>query len=357
MECSGQPIFTFAESGISTATKKATGTGTSELARRLELLLHLIGDESACVAPWQAGRPFPSKATLLVVPDDLSRTDAKALPADTSRITVTQATCLVGIQLARPRDSELSAGSARALLGRLGALEEYALKIGHDFSGPMLAISAAASAARHHIKKSQDSEADELLARIETVAEGVRSRMRGLLESMRTGQALVPTTRHDLLSLARVGVDRAARLAPNLRVSMPRRKEPIWVAANKDLAVETLTNLYANAGIHGRDAAGVARVATRVIVRGQTATLVIADRGPGVAQDRLGEMLSPFVRGNDDDSGSGVGLPLALHAMRSQGGRLRLESPASSDPDQPGLRASAEFRLWKRKSRRPADLH
>ena len=316
-----------------------------------------MGDESACVAPLRAGRSVPSKSTLLVVPDDFDEATAKGVPARTPRVTATQAAFLLGIRPARRGESEPSAGSARALLGRLGALEEYALKIGHDFSGPMLAISAAASAARHHIKKSRDSEADELLANIESVAEGVRGRMRGLLESVRTGQALAPASRHDLLSLARIGVDRAGRLAPSLRVSMPRRKEAVWVAANKDLAVEALTNLYANAGIHGRDRAGGARVETRVVVRGQTATLVISDRGPGIASDLLGEVLSPFVRGSDDDTGSGVGLALALHAMRSQGGRLRLESPASSDPDHPGLRASAEFRLWKRKSRRPADLH
>ena len=110
-----------------------------------------------------------------------------------------------------------------------------------------------------------------------------------------------------------------------------------------------LRNLIENACNYGKRA--------RVTLRrnGQTAIIEIDDEGPGVPDDRLDDILQPFVRleesRNRGTGGAGLGLPIAQTIIASSGGRLTLanirprglrvtvELPLSAPPSSPGLRA------------------
>ncbi len=56
--------------------------------------------------------------------------------------------------------------------------------------------------------------------------------------------------------------------------------------------------------------------------------ITVSDRGPGIPEDELDEVLQPFYRleasRNRDTGGAGLGLAIATQLMRSIGGNLTL---------------------------------
>ena len=85
-----------------------------------------------------------------------------------------------------------------------------------------------------------------------------------------------------------------------------------------------LANLIDNAVHHG------SVVAVRLVETPQTITIAVLDDGPGLPEDRLDEVLAPFVRLDTarprDTVGFGLGLAIAARAAEQEGGRLRLSN-------------------------------
>ena len=84
-----------------------------------------------------------------------------------------------------------------------------------------------------------------------------------------------------------------------------------------------VTNLVENAVRYGRSDIEVRTERQRDHVR-----LVVSDRGPGVAPDRIGEIAQPFVRGAPErsESGAGLGLSIVERIVRRHGGELKLRN-------------------------------
>jgi two-component system osmolarity sensor histidine kinase EnvZ len=109
----------------------------------------------------------------------------------------------------------------------------------------------------------------------------------------------------------------------------------------RGLAVElarALGNLLTNADRYGRDrASGRLELSVRLHASREEAVVEIADRGAGVAKERIEQLLRPFVRGDDargGTTGAGLGLAIVSRIARMHGGALRL---AANTPS--GLRA------------------
>ena len=103
-----------------------------------------------------------------------------------------------------------------------------------------------------------------------------------------------------------------------------------------------LANLLTNAERYGRDPDS-GRLELEVVLHTmpQAVILEIADRGPGVAADRLEHLVRPFVRGENARSGvagAGLGLAIVERITRLHGGSLRLRLNAPS-----GLRAELQL--------------
>ena len=97
-----------------------------------------------------------------------------------------------------------------------------------------------------------------------------------------------------------------------------------------------ITNLINNAVRHASKIDVLAAVSNHYLV------ITIDDDGPGIAAEQRDEVLKPFVRlddaRNQDDTGSGLGLTIALDIARSHGGELLLnDSPLG------GLRAQVRI--------------
>lgn len=158
--------------------------------------------------------------------------------------------------------------------------------------------------------------------------------MRDLLVSLQTyvesGDDKVPAERVDLAAMAQTQVDNACDqgrsaiyLGPPSLTIVAR---PVWIR-------RALSNLIENALRY----AGNARVL--VAQDGAAVELTVEDDGPGIPEDRMIEVLRPFIRLDTartrDTAGMGLGLPIVERAARAEGGTLSLSNLPSG-----GLRAT-----------------
>lgn len=181
-----------------------------------------------------------------------------------------------------------------------------------------------------------------LRVRTESVEdEGERARMSETIDEMNR-------MLEDILSLARAGRSSEARqkvdlssLADAVVEDFLELGSPVDLA-DSDRAVATvrpqqirraLRNLIENAIVYGE------RAHVSVEQGDGAIRLVVADDGPGIAEDRMEEMMEPFTRlegsRNRETGGAGLGLALVRAIMAEHGGALRLANRA-----QGGLEAS-----------------
>ncbi len=133
-------------------------------------------------------------------------------------------------------------------------------------------------------------------------------------------------------------------LFEDLRTDAERQGHPIDLqftgdpiaTVRPDAFRRMLFNLLSNAARHG------ARIAVTATHEPRWLVVHVDDDGPGVAEEDREEVFKPFVRldeaRNQDESGSGLGLPIARDIARSHGGDVILaDSPLG------GLRATVKL--------------
>jgi signal transduction histidine kinase len=158
--------------------------------------------------------------------------------------------------------------------------------------------------------------------------------MRDLLRSLQVyvdaGHDAVPPERIDIAATAQTQVDDARDRGGKASYRGPRHLE---ITARPVSIRRALANLVENAIAYG----GSARVEVRQ--DGQAVEIAVEDDGPGIPEDRLGEVLQPFIRLDNargrNTAGMGLGLPIVDRAIRAEGGTLRLENRPEG-----GLRAT-----------------
>ncbi|WP_244287618.1 ATP-binding protein [Vreelandella nigrificans] len=111
------------------------------------------------------------------------------------------------------------------------------------------------------------------------------------------------------------------------QVTIEKTRQPIAPLIAKPLALKRcLTNLLENAVFYGQQAD------VQLLEQGAVVTLCIRDHGPGIPEEQLGRVFSPFVRLEPSRSrytgGSGLGLGIARHIARAHGGDITLANHA-----------------------------
>ncbi|AKM08519.1 sensor histidine kinase [Pelagerythrobacter marensis] len=195
--------------------------------------------------------------------------------------------------------------------------------IGHDLKTPLAAL-------RVRIESVEDeSERQKMAAGIEDITRSLDD----ILSLARVGRASEPPERVDLAALTAAVVEEfedmgdPVTLGPTVRTALP--VYITWLRRG-------LRNLIANAVRYGGEAeVSLLREGERVILR-------VDDRGPGIAPDRIADMLEPFTRGeasrNRATGGAGLGLTLARAIAEQHDGELVL-----ANREEGGLRG--EIRL------------
>lgn len=153
--------------------------------------------------------------------------------------------------------------------------------------------------------------------------------MLGILE--RQSQRLVELTR-GLLDLATVDNGRSLMLAPvpidevvdavvhafatdvETQIAIP---QGLFAHAERAALEQVVTNLVANARVHGEPP-----IAIGAEVEDDEVVLSVCDHGPGVADDEVDDLFTPFVR-SERGGGTGLGLPIVQSLVRAMGGSIR----------------------------------
>jgi len=90
---------------------------------------------------------------------------------------------------------------------------------------------------------------------------------------------------------------------------------------------QAFVNLLSNAA-HAMKGTGTLTLTTGI--SDQTATITIADSGPGISKQHLSKVFDPFFTTKEQGEGSGLGLTVARRIIRKFGGDIRIE--CSEDP-------------------------
>ena len=137
------------------------------------------------------------------------------------------------------------------------------------------------------------------------------------------------TTAPDRIDLADVARRAAGILGVRAReqgivVDPPRAGESLPAVAEFRRVLQILLNLLGNAI---RYSPANSQVWIRIEADGDRARVIVADQGPGLADDQQARIFEKFERlGRSGDGGSGLGLYISRRLARAMGGELSVES-------------------------------
>ncbi|WP_371324691.1 ATP-binding protein [Dechloromonas sp. ZY10] len=211
------------------------------------------------------------------------------------------------------RDLDCMAGRLQGLvLGQRRLLHD----VSHEMRSPLARLQAAIGLARQ-----QPERAAELLERIEREGERLDVLVGEVLALARAEAGAARAETFNLGELLRQLVDDASfeGCARQVEVSL-RCPEGLWVKASPELLQAAIDNVVRN-GLRFSPVGGC--LALSCERQGGRLSLQIADQGPGVSEDLLPHIFSPFVRADTGAmDGYGLGLAIARRAVEAAGGEV-----------------------------------
>jgi len=181
--------------------------------------------------------------------------------------------------------------------------------IGHDLRTPLASLRVRT--------ESVDDEGER--ARMSETIEEMNRMLDDILSLARAGRSSETAQKVDLTSLADAVVEDFIELGSPVDM-IDSDRAVAFVRAQQ--IRRALRNLIENAIVYG-DRAHVSVQHQDGMIR-----IIVADEGPGIAEDKMGEMMEPFTRlegsRNRETGGAGLGLALVRAIMAEHGGALQL---------------------------------
>jgi signal transduction histidine kinase len=209
------------------------------------------------------------------------------------------------------------------LLDRLAAglrrEQSFSAELSHELRTPLARLVAETDLALR--RERTPREYRDALEAVQRAARQMDRTLETLIVAARA-QADLQRGTSDAVDAARraVAVTAEHEARDDVAVTVAAPPSPLRVGADADLVERILAPLVEN---------GVRHATTRVVVEvhsdGGRAVFVVADDGPGVAEDDQAHIFEPGVRAGNgsarrDHPGAGLGLPLARRLARAAGG-------------------------------------
>ena len=197
----------------------------------------------------------------------------------------------------------------------------------HELRTPLTSLRGYAELIRMRGGDGFDADARDSLRRIESEGTRMSRLVDDLLTLARHDRGVVAERKP--VDLGAVAADAVAGLRaahPEREVSL-RAQVGITVLGDRDQLQQVVTNLLTNAAVHTRPDGPIA---VSVDQRDGTATITIADAGPGLPPEQVAHMFERFWRADAARTrvrgGSGLGLPIVQALVKTHGGDVRVES-------------------------------
>lgn len=196
--------------------------------------------------------------------------------------------------------------------------------VGHDLRRPLAAATAAVTGLRSADVDWSSEDRNDLLETAEQSLGSLAGLVTDLLDVSRLqagvlGVAVRPVGVEDVVlpALEELGLGPA-----DVELDLP--EEPVQILADPGLLQRVLVNLLANAQRFNPAGQQVVLSVSRFA---STADIRIIDTGPGISEQRRGEVFVPFQRLGDTDNQAGLGLGMALSKgfAEGMGGTLDVE--------------------------------
>jgi signal transduction histidine kinase len=208
---------------------------------------------------------------------------------------------------------------------KLAAMGKLAAGLAHEINNPLGVIRCYAQLLQKSQMDAQAQEDLEVIVRHTRKAHNVLQDLLGLArgstpaaDSSDLGEVV-----RGMAQIFRVQVDKSGVvLELELEPGLPR------VLANASILEQILTNLLVNAFDAVPSETGRIVVSTRIGPQGRTVLLSVADNGPGIPAEYLGQIFDPFFTTKEIGKGTGLGLTVVHELMRELGGALEV----SGDP-------------------------
>jgi signal transduction histidine kinase len=109
----------------------------------------------------------------------------------------------------------------------------------------------------------------------------------------------------------------------SINIELVGAEEPVMGAGEPRGTIQILVNLLGNAVRHSPAGGNVALVIER---RSEMIAVIVADKGPGIAEADQQRIFERYERVGDEPGGIGLGLAISRRLARSMGGDIELQS-------------------------------
>jgi len=240
------------------------------------------------------------------------------------------------IAAVKPRESEVLSGTAARLLWtlvqeeqvlrgqlmqaeKLATLGTFAAQIAHDLKSPLYSIREFA----HFIEEEEDP------ARIKEYSEEIikadkylTSIVDNLMTYARGGSSKSESVRVAEVLDQAITMARFATMTNDLELVRDYSVAPPLQVDRGEL-LQVFVNLVTNAA---QAMNGQGRLTLTVKSEGADVMIAMQDTGPGIAQDDLPKIFTPFFTTKEQGVGTGLGLSIVDTIVRKYGGRVDVES-------------------------------